>query len=60
MLPGCEEDVRRGYDRDAFGQDCSSLEDEIIASRARVGSTQVYTPWCLHPLRHPLRRPGRT
>ncbi len=30
-LPVCEEGARRGYDRDAFGQDYSSLEDEIVA-----------------------------
>ena len=43
----CEEQPRDGYDRDAFGQGYSSLEDEIIAAlppTMKAGG-QVYTPY---------------
>lgn len=43
-LPVCEEGVREGYDRDAFGRGYSSLEDEIIAGLPKSGG-QVYTPY---------------
>ena len=43
-LPVCEEGVRVGYDRDAFGSAYSSLEDEIIESLPKSGG-QVYTPY---------------
>ena len=40
----CEEGVRVGYDRDAFGTSYSLLEDEIIISLPKSGG-QVYTPY---------------
>ena len=43
-LPVCEEGVRAGYNRDAFGSAYSSLEDEIIADLHKSGR-QVYTPY---------------
>ena len=43
----CEEQPRDGYDRDAFGQGYSTLEDDIIAAlppTMKAGG-QVYTPY---------------
>ena len=40
----CEESSRRGYNRDAFGTDYSSLEDDIIDDLPKSGG-QVYTPY---------------
>ena len=43
----CQEQPRDGYDRDAFGQGYSSLEDDIIAAlppTMKAGG-QVYTPY---------------
>ena len=40
----CEESERSGYDRDAFGNGYSNLEDEIVASLPQADD-QVYTPY---------------
>ena len=43
-LPVCEEDIRAGYDPDAFGTAYSSLEDEIISGLPQSDG-RVYTPY---------------
>ncbi len=58
-LPVCEEGVRVGYDRNAFGSAYSSLEDEIIAGLPKSGG-QVYAPYTctLFDIRVDIRADG--